>query len=143
MPLGLNISRSNFISISRSWKNFTGTSCHLGIARSTEYRHPNQEMLPAVQQLEKTFPVEKKVQVSSPLEKKSFFPLQPVLCEASYALLEYAKTAMFMWMFIEGLFLHNMVTGESLNIHCKNLVTRVNENQNSKYGNRRNDTRYS
>ncbi|KOX73369.1 PDF receptor [Melipona quadrifasciata] len=34
----------------------------------------------------------------------------PVLCEASYALLEYAKTAMFMWMFIEGLFLHNMVT---------------------------------
>ncbi|XP_071873917.1 pigment-dispersing factor receptor isoform X1 [Bombus fervidus] len=34
----------------------------------------------------------------------------PVLCEASYALLEYTKTAMFMWMFIEGLFLHNMVT---------------------------------
>ncbi|XP_012235254.1 PDF receptor isoform X2 [Linepithema humile] len=34
----------------------------------------------------------------------------PVLCEASYALLEYVKTAMFMWMFIEGLFLHNMVT---------------------------------
>ncbi|KOC64353.1 PDF receptor [Habropoda laboriosa] len=34
----------------------------------------------------------------------------PVLCEASYTLLEYAKTAMFMWMFIEGLFLHNMVT---------------------------------
>lgn len=26
-------------------------------------------------------------------------------------LLEYVKTAMFMWMFIEGLFLHNMVTG--------------------------------
>ncbi|XP_011064805.1 PREDICTED: PDF receptor isoform X1 [Acromyrmex echinatior] len=34
----------------------------------------------------------------------------PVLCEASYVLLEYVKTAMFMWMFIEGLFLHNMVT---------------------------------
>ncbi|EZA55916.1 PDF receptor, partial [Ooceraea biroi] len=34
----------------------------------------------------------------------------PVLCEASYALLEYVKTAMFMWMFIEGHFLHNMVT---------------------------------
>ncbi|KAG5346873.1 PDFR protein, partial [Acromyrmex charruanus] len=32
----------------------------------------------------------------------------PVLCEASYVLLEYVKTAMFMWMFIEGLFLHNM-----------------------------------
>ncbi|KAL0106508.1 hypothetical protein PUN28_016307 [Cardiocondyla obscurior] len=34
----------------------------------------------------------------------------PLLCEASYVLLEYVKTAMFMWMFIEGLFLHNMVT---------------------------------
>ncbi|KMQ86681.1 pdf receptor, partial [Lasius niger] len=34
----------------------------------------------------------------------------PVLCEATYVLLEYVKTAMFMWMFIEGLFLHNMVT---------------------------------
>lgn len=34
-----------------------------------------------------------------------------MLCEASYVLLEYVKTAMFMWMFIEGLFLHNMVTG--------------------------------
>ncbi|XP_075214183.1 PDF receptor-like [Lycorma delicatula] len=34
----------------------------------------------------------------------------PVLCEASYVLLEYARTAMFMWMFIEGLYLHNMVT---------------------------------
>ncbi|XP_046669176.1 PDF receptor isoform X1 [Homalodisca vitripennis] len=32
------------------------------------------------------------------------------LCEASYVLLEYARTAMFMWMFIEGLYLHNMVT---------------------------------
>ncbi|XP_063242234.1 PDF receptor, partial [Bacillus rossius redtenbacheri] len=34
----------------------------------------------------------------------------PVLCEASYILLEYARTAMFMWMFIEGLYLHNMIT---------------------------------
>ncbi|XP_058806073.1 PDF receptor-like isoform X2 [Phymastichus coffea] len=34
----------------------------------------------------------------------------PVLCEASYVLLEYARTAMFMWMFIEGLYLHNLVT---------------------------------
>ncbi|XP_057318874.1 PDF receptor isoform X2 [Microplitis mediator] len=33
-----------------------------------------------------------------------------ILCEASYVLLEYARTAMFMWMFIEGFFLHNMVT---------------------------------
>uniref|UniRef100_A0AAG5CPX5 G-protein coupled receptors family 2 profile 2 domain-containing protein n=1 Tax=Anopheles atroparvus TaxID=41427 RepID=A0AAG5CPX5_ANOAO len=32
------------------------------------------------------------------------------LCEASYVLLEYARTCMFMWMFIEGLYLHNVVT---------------------------------
>lgn len=36
--------------------------------------------------------------------------LQPYLCEASYILLEYARTCMFMWMFIEGLYLHNVVT---------------------------------
>ncbi|XP_071451372.1 PDF receptor [Hetaerina americana] len=34
----------------------------------------------------------------------------PILCEASYVFLEYARTAMFMWMFIEGLYLHNMIT---------------------------------
>ncbi|CAL8147634.1 unnamed protein product [Orchesella dallaii] len=34
----------------------------------------------------------------------------PILCEASYISLEYARTAMFMWMFVEGLFLHNMIT---------------------------------
>lgn len=50
------------------------------------------------------------------LSKSAWFFLpalffQPVLCEASYVLLEYVKTAMFMWMFIEGLFLHNIVTG--------------------------------
>lgn len=32
------------------------------------------------------------------------------LCESFYVLLEYAKTAMFMWMFIEGLYLHNVIT---------------------------------
>lgn len=42
--------------------------------------------------------------------------LQPGLCEASYVLLEYARTAMFMWMFIEGLYLHNMVTGNTMHI---------------------------
>lgn len=36
--------------------------------------------------------------------------MQPYLCEGSYVLLEYARTAMFMWMFIEGLYLHNVVT---------------------------------
>ncbi|KAK6629841.1 hypothetical protein RUM43_003661 [Polyplax serrata] len=34
----------------------------------------------------------------------------PLLCETSYVLLEYARTAMFMWMFVEGLYLHNMIT---------------------------------
>ncbi|EEB11610.1 class B secretin-like G-protein coupled receptor GPRcal2, putative [Pediculus humanus corporis] len=34
----------------------------------------------------------------------------PFLCEISYILLEYARTAMFMWMFVEGLYLHNMIT---------------------------------
>ncbi|CAL4125486.1 unnamed protein product, partial [Meganyctiphanes norvegica] len=34
----------------------------------------------------------------------------PILCEASYVLLEYSRTAMFMWMFIEGLYLHNKIT---------------------------------
>lgn len=36
--------------------------------------------------------------------------MQLFLCEASYVLLEYARTCMFMWMFIEGLYLHNVVT---------------------------------
>lgn len=40
----------------------------------------------------------------------SFHSSQPYLCEASYVLLEYARTAMFLWMFIEGLYLHNVVT---------------------------------
>lgn len=31
-------------------------------------------------------------------------------CRISRVLLEYSKTAMFMWMFIEGLYLHNIIT---------------------------------
>ncbi|KPI92031.1 PDF receptor [Papilio xuthus] len=38
----------------------------------------------------------------------------PYLCESSYVLLEYAITVMFMWMFIEGLYLHNVVTANAL-----------------------------
>ncbi|XP_033223584.1 PDF receptor [Belonocnema kinseyi] len=34
----------------------------------------------------------------------------PVLCETTYVLLEYARTAMFMWMFIEGFFLHSIIS---------------------------------
>ena len=39
-----------------------------------------------------------------------FFSLQPYLCESFYVLLEYARTAMFHWFFIEGLHLHNVLT---------------------------------
>jgi 7 transmembrane receptor (Secretin family). len=42
----------------------------------------------------------------------SAFCFQQILCEASYVLLEYARTASFMWMFIEGFYLNNMVTGK-------------------------------
>ena len=35
---------------------------------------------------------------------------QPYLCESFYVLLEYARTAMFFWFFIEGLHLHNVLT---------------------------------
>mgnify|MGYP003406764110 CR=1 FL=1 len=38
------------------------------------------------------------------------FEFQSYLCEASYILLEYARAAMFLWMFIEGLYLHTVVT---------------------------------
>jgi len=34
----------------------------------------------------------------------------PYLCESFYVLLEYARTAMFFWFFIEGLHLHNVLT---------------------------------
>ncbi|KAF2353043.1 GPCR family 2 secretin-like [Trinorchestia longiramus] len=33
-----------------------------------------------------------------------------LLCESFYILLEYARTAMFLWMFIEGHYLHSMLT---------------------------------
>ncbi|XP_076461804.1 PDF receptor-like isoform X2 [Babylonia areolata] len=33
----------------------------------------------------------------------------PIFCEMLYALLEYTKTVKFMWMFVEGLYLHNMI----------------------------------
>ncbi|XP_018022303.2 calcitonin receptor-like protein 1 [Hyalella azteca] len=33
-----------------------------------------------------------------------------MLCESFYILLEYARTAMFLWMFIEGHYLHSMLT---------------------------------
>ena len=37
------------------------------------------------------------------------FSFQPIFCEMLYALLEYTKTVKFMWMFVEGLYLHNMI----------------------------------
>ncbi|ESO82489.1 hypothetical protein LOTGIDRAFT_134519, partial [Lottia gigantea] len=33
----------------------------------------------------------------------------PVFCEVVYALIEYTKTVKFMWMFIEGFYLHNLI----------------------------------
>ncbi|EDW26013.1 GL14178 [Drosophila persimilis] len=36
--------------------------------------------------------------------------IRHIYARPPYVLLEYARTAMFMWMFIEGLYLHNMVT---------------------------------
>lgn len=44
------------------------------------------------------------------LKLSLIYRLQLYLCEAAYILLEYARTAMFLWMFIEGLYLHNVVT---------------------------------
>ncbi|XP_026759369.3 PDF receptor-like [Galleria mellonella] len=46
----------------------------------------------------------------------------PYLCESSYVLLEYAVTVMFMWMFIEGLYLHNVVTANVLRERTSHLV---------------------
>jgi len=37
----------------------------------------------------------------------------PYLCESFYVLLEYARTAMFFWFFIEGLHLHSVLTMDS------------------------------
>lgn len=42
--------------------------------------------------------------------KEAFLSLQEYLCETCIVLLEYTKTAMFMWMFVEGLYLHNVIT---------------------------------
>lgn len=35
--------------------------------------------------------------------------LQPILCETLITVVEYTKTVMFMWMFIEGMYLHFML----------------------------------
>ena len=32
------------------------------------------------------------------------------MCHTFYTLIEYGKTAMFLWMFIEGIVLHHMTT---------------------------------
>ena len=39
-----------------------------------------------------------------------FSSLQPFLCQTFYTLIEYGKTTMFLWMFIEGIILHHMTT---------------------------------
>ena len=35
---------------------------------------------------------------------------QPFLCQTFYTLIEYGKTTMFLWMFIEGIILYHMTT---------------------------------
>ena len=39
-----------------------------------------------------------------------FCSFQPLLCEVFYTLIEYGKTTMFLWMFIEGIILYHMTT---------------------------------
>ncbi|XP_069970705.1 PDF receptor-like [Penaeus vannamei] len=34
----------------------------------------------------------------------------PILCESFYIFLEYGRSAMFMWMFIEGMYLNNLIS---------------------------------
>ncbi|CAL4108119.1 unnamed protein product [Meganyctiphanes norvegica] len=46
----------------------------------------------------------------NPGSKESGIESLPVLCEAFYVLLEYARTVVFLWMFIEGHYLHSMLT---------------------------------
>ncbi|XP_026742113.1 PDF receptor-like, partial [Trichoplusia ni] len=41
----------------------------------------------------------------------------PYLCEAAYVCLEYSVSVMFMWMFIEGIFLNNLVTNRAMRTH--------------------------
>ncbi|XP_066942169.1 PDF receptor-like [Macrobrachium rosenbergii] len=43
-------------------------------------------------------------------ERKHGIDNTPVLCEGFYVLMEYARTAMFLWMFIEGHYLNSMLT---------------------------------
>ncbi|KAJ2954529.1 hypothetical protein O0L34_g2813 [Tuta absoluta] len=46
----------------------------------------------------------------------------PYLCEGCYLLLEYASSVMFDWMFIEGLYLHNVVTANALRERNSHLL---------------------
>lgn len=47
--------------------------------------------------------------------------LQPYVCESAYVMLEYAVSVMFMWMFIEGLYLHSVVTANALRERISHL----------------------
>ena len=38
------------------------------------------------------------------------YTFQPILCQTFYTLIEYGKTTMFLWMFIEGIILYHMTT---------------------------------
>ncbi|XP_045102386.1 PDF receptor-like [Portunus trituberculatus] len=46
----------------------------------------------------------------------------PVLCEGVYVLMEYARTAMFLWMFLEGHYLNSMLTVAVFTDHPNYMV---------------------
>ncbi|XP_056635821.1 PDF receptor isoform X1 [Diorhabda sublineata] len=48
--------------------------------------------------------------INQELDPSEKFLNKGYLFQMNIALLEYSKTAMFLWMFIEGLYLHNMIT---------------------------------
>ena len=42
-------------------------------------------------------------------------PFQPVVCELFYVLQEWARSATFLWMFLEGYYLHSTLTRDVFN----------------------------
>ncbi|KAK0176478.1 hypothetical protein PV328_000610 [Microctonus aethiopoides] len=86
--------------------------CRFRSLRNTRTRiHKNLFVAMAIQVTTRlTLYIDQALMKSAPLGLDHGIHNTPILCKATYVLLEYARTAMFMWMFIEGFFLHNMVT---------------------------------
>lgn len=47
--------------------------------------------------------------------------LQPILCECGQVILEWSKTASFMWMYNEGVYLYRIIKSRVLRINSINL----------------------